>query len=133
MCIRDRKKLSEGKGMNIILDMVGGDYVQKNIKVAAAKGRIINIAFLQGSRVNVDLMLLMLKQLVLTGSTLRSQPTAEKARIALEVKNNLLPLVEAGQLSPIVHTTLPLSQAAQAHHLMESSEHMGKIILNCSS
>lgn len=126
------KKISGGRGMDIILDMVGGDYVQKNIKCAAPKGRIINIAFLQGSRVNVDLMHVMLKQLVLTGSTLRSQPVEDKARIASEVRNNLMPLVAAGRLEPLIYRTFPLEQAAAAHQLMESSEHIGKIILDCS-
>jgi NADPH:quinone reductase len=125
------KKLS-GAGVDIILDMVGGDYVQMNIKCAAPKARIINIAFLQGSKVQIDLMPVMLKQLVLTGSTLRSQPVADKARIAREVANNLLPLVAAGSLKVLVHSVFPLAQAAEAHALMESSQHIGKIILDCT-
>jgi len=113
------KKLSGG-GVDIVLDMVGGDYVAKNIKCAAPKARIVNIAFLQGSKVQLDLMPVMLKQLVLTGSTLRSQPVADKARIAEEV-----------ELKVLVHKVFPLEQAAEAHALMESSQHIGKIILDC--
>jgi putative PIG3 family NAD(P)H quinone oxidoreductase len=126
------KALTDGRGVDIILDMVGGDYVQKNIHCAAPKGRIVNIAFLQGSKVTLDLMLVMLKQLVLTGSTLRSQPLADKARLAGEVHSNLWPLVAAGQVRPVIHQVLPLSQAAEAHRLMESSQHIGKIILDCT-
>ena len=127
----DVKKLTDGRGVDIILDMVGGDYVQKNIKCAAPGARIINIAFLQGSKVNVDLILVMLKQLVLTGSTLRSQPVEAKARIALEVATNLWPLSEAGRVRPLVHGVFPLADAAAAHRLMESSAHIGKILLDC--
>lgn len=126
----DVKKLTEGRGVDVILDMVGGDYVQKNIKCASPKGRIINIAFLNGSKVTVDLMHLMLKQLVLSGSTLRSQPVGDKARIAREVRENLLPLVEAGQLKPLIYKTFPHHEAIAAHQLMESSQHSGKILLN---
>jgi len=124
------KKLT-GVGMDIILDMVGGDYVARNIKCTAPKARIVNIAFLQGSKVQIDLMPVMLKQLVLTGSTLRSQPVADKARIAGEVIHNLIPLVAAGQLKVLVHKVFPMEKAAEAHALMESSQHIGKIILDC--
>ena len=120
-----------GKGVDIILDMVGGEYVQKNIKLAAPGGRIISIAFLNGSKVDVNLMPVMLKQLIITGSTLRSQPVADKAQIARQVEQNLWPLIEAGNIKPVIHTTLPLAQAAEAHKLMESSQHIGKILLEC--
>ena len=120
-----------GKGVDIILDMVGGDYVQKNIKVAAPKGRIVNIAYLNGSKVEVNLMPVMLKQLVLTGSTLRSQPVADKAAIAAQVEKHIWPLIEAGKIKPVIHATLPLQQADEAHKLMESSQHIGKILLEC--
>lgn len=127
----DIKALTGGHGADIIIDMVGGDYVQKNIKIAAHKGRIISLAFLQGSKVEVDLMPVMLKQLVLTGSTLRSQPVAEKARIASELLKNLWPLIESGQIKPVIDRILPLENAAEAHTLMESSQHIGKIMLDC--
>jgi NADPH2:quinone reductase len=127
----DLKSLTDNHGADIILDIVGGDYVQKNIKVAARKARLISLAFLQGSRVTVDLMPVMLKQLVVTGSTLRSQPLTEKARIAEQVKANLWPLVDSGLIEPIIDSVFPLGQAALAHQRMESSQHMGKILLDC--
>lgn len=127
----DIKALTGGHGADIIIDMVGGDYVQKNIKAAAHKGRIISLAFLNGSRIDVDLMPMMLKQLVLTGSTLRSQPVTEKSRIAAELLNNLWPLIETGQIKPVIDCVMPLENAAQAHRLMESSKHVGKILLDC--
>jgi len=125
------KELTSGHGADIILDMVGGDYVQRNIKVAARRGRILSLAFLQGSKVQVDLMPMMLKQLVLTGSTLRSQPHGEKARLAKAVTDNLWPLIEAHQLKPVLYRTLPLSEVAEAHRIMESSQHIGKLLLDC--
>lgn len=116
-------------GANVILDMVGGDYVQKNLRAAAFRGRIVSIAFLRGSKVEVDLMPMMLKQLVLTGSTLRSQPIADKARIARAVREQVWPLIEGGSVRPLVHATFPLAEAAASHALMESSAHQGKIVL----
>ncbi len=119
-----------GKGVNVILDIVGGDYVQKNIKAAAPGARIVNIAFLRGSKVEIDLMPVMLKQLVLTGSTLRSQPLANKTRIARGVEEQVWPLIAAGKLKPVIHSTFPLSDACEAHKLMESNQHIGKILLD---
>lgn len=120
-------------GANVILDMVGGDYVQKNLRAAALRGRIVSIAFLRGSKVEVDLMPMMLKQLVLTGSTLRSQPIADKARIARGVREQVWPLIEGGSVRPLVHATFPLAEAAASHALMESSAHQGKIVLAVAS
>jgi NADPH2:quinone reductase len=116
-------------GADVILDMVGGDYVQKNIRAAAFRGRIVSIAFLRGSKVEVDLMPMMLKQLVLTGSTLRSQPVADKARIARAVRENVWPLLEGGDIRPLIHAAFPLAEAAASHALMESNKHLGKIVL----
>lgn len=127
------KELSERRGADIIIDIVGGDYVQKNIKAAAPRGRIVQLAFLQGSKVTVDLMPVMLKQLVFTGSTLRSQPLAEKARIAEAVIHDLWPLVAEGSIRPVIDRTLPLADAAQAHRIMERSEHFGKLLLDCTT
>ena len=125
------KALTGGLGADIILDMVGGDYVARNISVAARGGRILSLAFLRGSRVEVDLMPMMLKQLVLTGSTLRSQPVAVKAGIAREVGAGLWPLIAAGKVRPLIHRVLPLAQVAQAHRIMESGTHTGKLVLDC--
>jgi NADPH2:quinone reductase len=122
-----------GIGVNVILDMVGGDYVQKNFSACAPKARIVSIAFLRGSKVEVDLMPLMLKQLVITGSTLRSQPLENKACIAKGVENNVWPLIEKQQFKPITDNTFALVEASDAHKLMESNKHIGKILLIANS
>ena len=118
-----------GKGVDVILDMVGGDYIEKNIKAAAPDARIVNIAFLRGAKVEVNFMPLMLKRLTLTGSTLRSQSIERKGEIARHLKKTVWPLIEAGRVKPVVHKVFPLSDAALAHELMESSTHIGKIML----
>lgn len=117
------------RGVDVILDMVGGDYIQRNISALAPDGRLVQIAFLKGSKAELDLMPVMLKRLTVTGSTLRARPVAEKASIAAALKAKVWPLLEAGQLKPVIHTTLPLAEAAEAHRLMESNRHIGKIIL----
>jgi len=127
------KQLTDNQGVDIILDMVGGDYVQKNIACAASDGRIVSIAFLQGSRVNLDLMPVMLKRLVLTGSTLRSQALENKARIAAQLETQLWPLIADGAVKPLIHRVFPLKDAAKAHRLMESSQHIGKLVLDCTA
>jgi NADPH2:quinone reductase len=114
---------------DVILDMVGGDYVARNLKVAALHGRIVNIAFQAGSKVEVDLLPVMLKRLTLTGSTLRPRTVAEKAEIARALEETVWPLIAAGQVKPQIYKTFPLAEAAAAHALMESSEHVGKIVL----
>lgn len=116
-------------GVDVILDMVGGDYVARNIHALAPDGRLVNIAFLQGSKVELDLMAVMLKRLTLTGSTLRARPPAFKAAIAAKLKTHVWPLLESGQIRPVVHATLPLKDAAQAHRLMQTGGHIGKIVL----
>ena len=114
---------------DVILDVVGGDYVSKNIRAAAPDGRIVNIAFQNGFKVEVDLMPLMLKRLTLTGSTLRPRSVAEKAGIARALEEQVWPLVAEGRCLPVVDRTFPLAEAAAAHALMESSAHTGKIVL----
>jgi NADPH2:quinone reductase len=123
------KTATGGHGADIILDMVGGEYVQRNIHCAAIDGRIVNIAFLQGARVEIDLSQVMRKRLTLTGSTLRPRSVAEKGAIAQELHKRIWPLIERGSIKPLVHQTFPLAQAADAHRLMESSAHIGKIVL----
>ncbi len=130
--VSEVKALTDGKGVDVILDMVGGDYVQRNIRAAAFRGRIISLAFLQGSKVEVDLMPMMLKQLVLTGSTLRSRPVSEKAEIARSLLDKVWPLLDNGVIAPVIHRTFPLHRANEAHHLMESGEHIGKIVLTAN-
>lgn len=123
------KDLTGGKGVNVLLDMVGGDYVQRNIDSMAVDGRIVQIAWLGGPKVNANFMKLMLKRLTWTGSTLRPRTIEQKAEIAGALEAKVWPLIAAGKIKPIVHSTFPLSEAAAAHSLMESSEHIGKIIL----
>ncbi|HWA44811.1 MAG TPA: NAD(P)H-quinone oxidoreductase [Hypericibacter adhaerens] len=118
-----------GKGVDVILDMVGGDYFARNMKCLALEGRIVQIAFLKGSKVELDLAPLMVKRQTLTGSTLRPRSVAEKGAIAKALKDRVWPLIEAGRVQPVIHKTFPLAQAAAAHRLMESSAHIGKIVL----
>lgn len=123
------KEVTQGKGANVILDMVGGDYIQKNIYAAAEEGIIIQIAFLQGSKAEVNFMRLMLKRLTLTGSTLRARSLSVKAAIADAIKKEIWPLVEQGRVKPVIDKTFPLAKAGEAHAHMESSQHIGKIVL----
>ncbi|MDO3388267.1 NAD(P)H-quinone oxidoreductase [Gilvimarinus sp. SDUM040013] len=116
-------------GANVILDIIGGDYIARNFKAAASEARIVNIAFLQGSKVNIDLLPVMLKRLEFTGSTLRSQSDAIKAKIAQELKQAIWPLLETGAVRPVVTQEFLMQDASQAHALMESGEHMGKLVL----
>ena len=114
---------------DVILDMVGGDYVARNLRCIAMNGRIVNIAFQKGSKVEVDLLPVMLKRLTLTGSTLRPRTVAEKAEIAKSLEAKVWPLFAAGKCKPVIFKTFPLAEASEAHRLMESSQHVGKIIL----
>jgi putative PIG3 family NAD(P)H quinone oxidoreductase len=123
------RTLTEGHGADIILDMVGGDYVGRNIAAAAVDGRIVNIAFLHGARAEIDLSVVMRKRVILTGSTLRSRSVDEKAAIARSIVAKVWPLIAQGKFRTVIHQTFPLAQAADAHRLMESGEHQGKIIL----
>ncbi|HSR73193.1 MAG TPA: NAD(P)H-quinone oxidoreductase [Kiloniellales bacterium] len=117
------------KGLNVILDMVGGDYVARNVKALGPDGRLCYIAFLGGSKVELDFLPVMLKRLTITGSTLRARSVEFKAEIARALHDKVWPLVEAGKVRPILHRTFPLAEAAEAHRLMESSTHIGKIVL----
>lgn len=123
------KSATEGHGADVILDMVGGDYVQRNIAVAAEEGRIHQIAFLRGAKVEVDLTRLMLKRINLTGSTLRARPAAVKARIASALEAKVWPLIESGKVRPVIDSRYALADAAEAHRRMESGGHIGKIML----
>lgn len=122
-----------GKGVDVILDMVGGDYIEKNIKASAPDARIVNIAFMKGAKVEVNFMPLMLKRLTLTGSTLRSQSVDRKGEIARHLKKTVWPLIEAGRVKPVIYKVFPLSDAKTAHELMESNAHIGKIMLDVAS
>ena len=120
---------TEGKGVDVILDMVGGAYIERNLRCLAIEGRLVQIAFLQPSKIEVDWMPLMTKRLTFTGSTLRPRPASEKARLAAALRSEVWPLIEAGQFRPTIHREFVLADAAEAHALMESSEHIGKIVL----
>ncbi len=125
-------ELTNKRGVDVILDMVGGDYVARNIRLAALEGRIVVIAFLGGSRVELDLGALMVKRLTLTGSTLRPRTVEQKGEIAAELAREVWPLLESGRIKPVIHKTFPLAQAAEAQRLMESSGHIGKIVLTAA-
>ncbi len=123
------RKATNKEGVELILDMVGGPYIEQNWVAAATEGRIVSIAFLMGSKVEVDFTRLMMKRLVQTGSTLRAQSVAAKTAIAAELEAKVWPLLAAGTVKPQVHATFPLAEAAKAHALMETSTHIGKIVL----
>ena len=123
------KDLTGGKGVDVVLDMVGGDYIARDIQAMALEGRHVSIAFLQSPKVTLNLFPMMLKRLTLTGSTLRARPAADKAAIAARLKEQVWPRLEEGSIRPLVHRTFPLAEAAASHALMESSAHIGKIAL----
>ncbi|MDH7798918.1 MULTISPECIES: NAD(P)H-quinone oxidoreductase [unclassified Beijerinckia] len=123
------KQATEGKGADVILDMVGGDYLKREIACVALEGRIVLIAFLGGSQAPIDIMPLMLKRAWITGSTLRARPVAFKAAIATTLRAKIWPLIEAGRIKSAVHQVFTLEEAAEAHALMETSTHIGKIVL----
>lgn len=121
--------VKEAGGADVVLDMVGGDYVQKNLDLLNMDGRCVQIAYLKGSQVQLDLMRLMLKRLTLTGSTLRARPAEEKARIAGQVRDHVWPLIAAGKLKPVIDSVFPLEEAVKAHERIDSADHAGKILL----
>lgn len=120
---------TQGRGVDVVLDMVGGDYVRRNLQALAFGGRHVSLSFLQGSSVNIELLTLMQKQLSLHSSTMRPQTATEKARMARDIARHVLPLVDDGRIRPTLHATLPLAQAADAHRLLESGEVFGKVVL----
>jgi len=121
--------LTNKRGVDLILDMVGGPYIEKNFQSLALEGRLVQIAFLQGSKAPLDCMPIMLKRLTFTGSTLRPRTVAQKAAIAQDLLKQVWPLLESGKVKPVIHATFPLKDAKLAHELMESSKHIGKIML----
>ena len=123
------KAATGGRGVDVILDMVGGDYIPRDIKVLAEDGRLSFIAFLGGPKAEVNFAAVMMKRLTITGSTLRARPVAVKAQLAAELKEKVWPLLDAGRVAPVMAAAFPLAEAAKAHALMESSDHIGKIVL----
>jgi putative PIG3 family NAD(P)H quinone oxidoreductase len=118
-----------GRGVDVVLDMVGGDYFARNIDALALEGRLVEIATLQGVKADLNIQTIMQRRLTITGSTLRARPVAEKGAIARAVHEHVWPLLESGTVKPIIHATFPLRAAAEAHRLMESSAHIGKLVL----
>ncbi len=123
------KEETNGKGVDVILDMVAGDYVPRNLALAAKQGRVVIIATLRGGTAEISVAPFLMKGVRLTGSVLRPRTAEQKAALARAVRKNVWPLVEAGKVRPLIHSTFPLASAASAHELMESSQHIGKIML----
>ncbi len=123
------KAATGGKGADVVLDMVGGDYIERNFEAAAVEGRVVQIAFQGSTKATVDFRRIMLKRLTHTGSTLRARPVADKGAIARGVEDHVLPLIAAGRVKPVIDSSFPLAQAAAAHARMETSAHIGKIVL----
>jgi len=123
------RQLTGDRGVDVVLDMVGGDYFERNIDVLAMDGRLVEIATLQGVKAALNIQTIMQRRLTITGSTLRARPVADKGAIARALRVRVWPLVESGAVKPIVHATFPLRQAAEAHRVMESSAHIGKLVL----
>jgi NADPH:quinone reductase len=120
---------TKGQGVDITLDMVAGSYVQRNLDIAAVEGRVVTISLLGGSRAEINMGMVLMKRLTLTGSTLRSRTVAQKAAVADAVRKNVWPLLAAGKVRPVIFATFPLAEASEAHRLMETSTHIGKIVL----
>jgi NADPH2:quinone reductase len=123
------KTATQGYGIDVTLDMVAGSYVQRNIDVAAVEGRIVTISMLGGAKAEINLGQVLVKRVTLTGSTLRARTVAQKAAVADAMRHNVWPLIESGKVKPVIFKTFPLNEASEAHRLMESSNHIGKIVL----
>ena len=123
------KRITDRRGVDVILDMVGGDYIERNLKCLALEGRLAQIAFLAGSRVECDWRFIMLKRLTVSGSTLRASPSPRKSLLARTLRERVWPLLEQGRVKSVIHATFDLAEAPKAHALMESSKHIGKIML----
>jgi NADPH2:quinone reductase len=122
-------RITDKRGVDVILDMVGGDYIEKNLRCLAFEGRLVIIAFLHGSRIETDWRHIMLKRLTVTGSTLRASPIERKIELAQALRGKVWPLFERGKMKTVIHKVFPLAEAAAAHALMETSQHIGKIVL----
>ena len=127
--VAEVKAATDGAGVNVILDMVGGDYIERNYEAAAVDGRIVQIAFLGSPKASVNFTKLMIKRLTHTGSTLRPRSNADKARMVAAIEAKVMPLLREGRVKPVMDSTFPLEKAADAHRRMETSEHIGKIVL----
>jgi NADPH2:quinone reductase len=122
-------EVTGGRGVDVVLDMVGAPYLERNLASLATEGRLVQIAVQGGFKAELNLVTVMQKRLTVTGSTLRPRPVADKARIAEALRAQVWPRLDRGEIRPVVHARFPLSEAAEAHRLMESSAHVGKIVL----
>jgi putative PIG3 family NAD(P)H quinone oxidoreductase len=127
--VAEGKRVTVGQGVNLILDIVGGDYIARNLDLLSVEGRLVQIAFLKSPKAEVDFSQVMRRRLTITGSTLRPRSPEEKGAIAREVWEHVWPLLEKGTVAPVIHKTFPLARAADAHRLMEESTHIGKLVL----
>nr|NIW23981.1 zinc-binding dehydrogenase [Gammaproteobacteria bacterium] len=123
------REITAKRGANVILDHIGGKYLNGNLKALAVGGRLVIIGLMGGAKAEINLGALMVKRQQVIGSVLRSLPVADKAEIVAEFTNTVMPLFESGTIEPLIHTVLPLAEAAEAHRMMEASEHFGKIVL----
>ncbi len=130
--VKELKEATQGAGIDVILDMVGGDYTPRNIALLREEGRLVQIAFLRGSKAELDLNAVMRKRILVTGSTLRPRPVAAKGLIADSLRRTVLPWLEDGSVRPVIHETFPLARAAEAHAALEADRHVGKIVLEIS-
>jgi NADPH2:quinone reductase len=127
--VAEIRRATDQSGVDVILDMVGGDYVERNLQCLAVEGRLLMIAFLHGARAPLDLALVLRRRLTITGSTLRPRSSEFKGEVAQALRARVWPLIEAGRIRAIIERTFPLAQAADAHRLLEAGEHIGKIVL----
>jgi len=127
--VEEVARITGKRGVDVVLDMVGGDYIARNLRCLALEGRLLLIAFLRGSRAEIDFRHVMMRRLTITGSTLRASPFERKAALGRSLREKVWPLYAAGRLRTVTHATFPLADAARAHALMESSAHVGKIVL----
>lgn len=128
--VAEGKRATGGSGVNLILDIVGGDYIGKNLDLLAVEGRLLQIAFLKSAKAEIDFSLVMRKRLTVTGSTLRPRSPAEKGVIKRQLLQHVWPLLENGTLAPVIHKVFPMAEAAAAHRVMEESTHIGKLVLS---
>src|SRR5688500_15948426 len=128
--VAETKRVTNGRGVDLVLDIVGGDYMPRNLDLLAVEGRLLQIAFLKTAKSELDFSIMMRKRAWITGSTLRPRTPVEKGAIARDLREHVWPLIEQGVVAPVIHETFPLAQASEAHRLMESSTHVGKLILD---
>ena len=131
--VAESKRVTDGRGVNLILDIVGGEYIPRNLDLLALEGRLLQIAFLKTAKAELDFSVMMRKRAWITGSTLRPRSPAEKGAIARDLLEHVWPLLESGKVAPVIHKVFPMADAAAAHRMMEESSHIGKLVLDIRS